>query len=1193
MKNKLLSALLSVCLLLTLLPTTALAAGDVAVYVGAARLTSSTPYTTDGLSAGTDPGAGSRGESYALFTIGNGAFTLTLHHFSYSGAGYADRPAYNSAAIYNVGVLDILLEGENSVTHSGSATGNSSGVYSSDTLTIKGDGSLTATGGTAATGSSCGISCGSGTVRIQNNAVVNATGGTAAAGSSYGISCDYAGIFNDDNSVTISGGTVIATGGSAADQSCGIYCNNSVVTATASVNVSGGTVNAVGGAATTTGNSYGIYSSNAVNISGGTVNANGGAATAGSSCGIRGNDAVNVSGGTVHANGGRVSTANDSYNSYGIYSGSSVAFSGGITIARAGQRGDSLDSAHRYAVYCDVKDEITLTDTQIAGAVQHSTLLTLDGTNLTSEDCTAAPKKSIGVGGNYATGTVIVPTSFNEHISTTAQSYDVDTTISADTAIVARDPSSNHILTVAAGKTVSVASGKTLLVVSLVEGPESHGIFGAGALELNGAGNVIAVGGLTTATDGGSKGVYAHGPLTVKCRLTAIGGNGAASSKGIEASSGESGLPDVSLDGASVIALGSQTGYSDSYGSVGIEAPYTISINNSTLVALGSERAMNTDPALTYAAVVAGAYDAKLCLVRPVSVTPAADTATVAMTSAEQTSLEFTLTTMPDGTYKAYTTADGSTEAANVSFDQPQKKVTVTGDPIVPQTVYIAVTEAGKLESARLCLTVGTLTRTVTFSINGHGTAPAAQAIISGEKATLPAAPTAAGYTFGGWYKEEACVNAWDFDSDTVTADTTLYAKWTSTPVSSGGSSGGGSAAPAVSVVVDGKTETIGKSETTSTETKVTVDSGKLTEKVGSAEAGASVVVPVADGKTTATAQLVVKNVEDMAKKEMTLTVQTGGVSYELPTAAIDTGAVLGELGATDPAKVPVNVTITKTDAAIPGAAVIGTPTSFTVTASYGGKTVEVTSFEQYVARVIEVTAEQAKKITTAIVKEPDGTLRHVPTFVTQKDGRYYAQINSLTNSTYALIENEVRFADAEGQWYEAVVNEMASRKILNGRTADCFDGTSAVTRAQFASIIVRALGLPSDGTADFTDVRTSDWFCGAVGTASAYGLVNGYADGSFQPNATITRQEAMAIMQRAAKTANYAGASGALTAFSDADKVSRWAQSAAEFNVGSGLILGSNGALRPNDKISRAETATVILRLLQKAALVDVRANA
>ena len=67
---------------------------------------------------------------------------------------------------------------------------------------------------------------------------------------------------------------------------------------------------------------------------------------------------------------------------------------------------------------------------------------------------------------------------------------------------------------------------------------------------------------------------------------------------------------------------------------------------------------------------------------------------------------------------------------------------------------------------------------TVTFDANGHGTAPTQQKTTYGGKITEPAAPTAENYYFQGWFKESTCENMWDFDSDTVTADIVLYAKW-------------------------------------------------------------------------------------------------------------------------------------------------------------------------------------------------------------------------------------------------------------------------------------------------------------------------------------------------------------------------------------------------------------------------------
>ena len=68
---------------------------------------------------------------------------------------------------------------------------------------------------------------------------------------------------------------------------------------------------------------------------------------------------------------------------------------------------------------------------------------------------------------------------------------------------------------------------------------------------------------------------------------------------------------------------------------------------------------------------------------------------------------------------------------------------------------------------------------TVTFDANGHGSAPANQKVDYGTKATEPTAPTAFGYTFGGWYKEAECTNVWDFATDVVTSNITLYAQWT------------------------------------------------------------------------------------------------------------------------------------------------------------------------------------------------------------------------------------------------------------------------------------------------------------------------------------------------------------------------------------------------------------------------------
>lgn len=437
------------------------------------------------------------------------------------------------------------------------------------------------------------------------------------------------------------------------------------------------------------------------------------------------------------------------------------------------------------------------------------------------------------------------------------------------------------------------------------------------------------------------------------------------------------------------------------------------------------------------------------------------------------------------------------------------------------------------------------------------------------------------GYKFAKW-SDGTTANPYTF---TANSDVTISALFTS--LYTGGSS--------VPVIVDGKSYSIGTIETEKDTTNVVVDQSALEKQIE--KASSSVVVPVNATTDTVSAELVVKNVEDMATKAITLSVETGGVSYDMRTTAIDTGAILSALGAEDSSKVPVHVTITRLgDGAVTvsDGELVLPAVQFTVTAEYDGKTYELDGFTQYVSRTIDVPAGvDASKITTAIVVE-NGVERHVPTNVYMSGGKWYAEINSLTNSTYVLIHKEAAFADAAGRWYENTVNEMASRKIINGRSADKFDGDANITRAEFAAIIVRALGLPSDGQSSFTDVAADAWYAGAVGMAVERGIVTGYSDGTFRPNANITRQEAMAMVARAAVITELGGSTSAdLSSFADADSVAGWASAYVQYNVANSLIKGSGGYLNPASNITRAETATVILRLLRNSGLVDVRGAA
>ena len=86
---------------------------------------------------------------------------------------------------------------------------------------------------------------------------------------------------------------------------------------------------------------------------------------------------------------------------------------------------------------------------------------------------------------------------------------------------------------------------------------------------------------------------------------------------------------------------------------------------------------------------------------------------------------------------------------------------------------------------------------TVSFNANGGSPAPTQQNIVHGGKAVMPPTMTRTGYSFAGWYKEENCINLWNFNSDTVTGNITLYAKWDNNYYTVSFVTNGGSPAPA------------------------------------------------------------------------------------------------------------------------------------------------------------------------------------------------------------------------------------------------------------------------------------------------------------------------------------------------------------------------------------------------------------
>ena len=116
------------------------------------------------------------------------------------------------------------------------------------------------------------------------------------------------------------------------------------------------------------------------------------------------------------------------------------------------------------------------------------------------------------------------------------------------------------------------------------------------------------------------------------------------------------------------------------------------------------------------------------------------------------------------------------------------------------------------------------------------------------------------------------------------------------------------------------------------------------------------------------------------------------------------------------------------------------------------------------------------------------------------------------------LVKTEVSFSDMAGNKNEKAILELASLGIINGMGDGTFAPDATMTRAQFAAIVTRSLNIEAAAGTKFTDVPASKWYAGYIGAANSKGIVNGRSATTFDPEGLITRQEAAVMVTNAAK---------------------------------------------------------------------------
>lgn len=177
-------------------------------------------------------------------------------------------------------------------------------------------------------------------------------------------------------------------------------------------------------------------------------------------------------------------------------------------------------------------------------------------------------------------------------------------------------------------------------------------------------------------------------------------------------------------------------------------------------------------------------------------------------------------------------------------------------------------------------------------------------------------------------------------------------------------------------------------------------------------------------------------------------------------------------------------------------------------------------------------------------------------------------------------------FTDVKNDdWFHSAVDYVSQNSLMNGVGNNLFSPNSTMTRAMLVTVLYRLSGSPAvSGRNPFSDVHNGQWYTDAVIWANANSIVVGYGNGKFGTNDSVTREQIATIMCRYAKQRGVdVTKTTSLANYTDEWMVSSWAKDAVRWANAIGLMIGrTTTTLAPQDSASRAEVATILMRLCE-----------
>nr|WP_237179003.1 S-layer homology domain-containing protein [Paenibacillus sp. MMS18-CY102] len=204
---------------------------------------------------------------------------------------------------------------------------------------------------------------------------------------------------------------------------------------------------------------------------------------------------------------------------------------------------------------------------------------------------------------------------------------------------------------------------------------------------------------------------------------------------------------------------------------------------------------------------------------------------------------------------------------------------------------------------------------------------------------------------------------------------------------------------------------------------------------------------------------------------------------------------------------------------------------------------------------------------------------------------RYDSKTGQMTfktaqSGTFVVVYATKTFADlARVPWAKQAIEALSARGIVQGANDNEFQPSASIKRADFVLLLVRALELSAPFDGSFSDVPRSAYYYDALGIARELGIATGNGNGTFDPNARITREEAAVLLARALKAKQAelaAGSNASLSDYADGASVSAYAVQAMASLLDAGLLQGSGGKLNPAGALTRAEAAVLLYRAIR-----------